>query len=241
MDTYLSSSVTILSGVGEARKKAYARLGIHTVKDLLYHFPRAFENRGDVRLLRDVLPGEKCSVILTVSTECRVSRIKGRMTLLKFRAFDDSSVCEITFFNQEFLRTAFPIGATFRFYGKVEKTGNRMSMSSPAYEPYTESRPLPPLFSVYPLTEGLSQKIISAHIANILPVATSRIEDPLPEDIRLSEGLVSLAWALRMIHCPDDYQSLHEAKRRLAFDEFFRFALALGTMGKTPRTTGAPV
>lgn len=241
MNTYLSSPVTALSGVGEARKKAYARLGIHTIKDLLYHFPRAFENRGDVRLLSDVPPGEKCSVILTVSTECRVSRIKGRMTLLKFRAFDDSGVCEITFFNQEFLRSVFPIGSVFRFYGRIEKTGNRATMSSPAYEPYTESRALPPLFSVYPLTEGLSQKIIATHIASILPVATAQMEDPLPEDIRLSEGLVSLAWALRQIHCPDDYQSLHEAKRRLAFDEFFRFALALGTMGKTPRTTGAPI
>ena len=241
MNPYFSAPVTTLSGVGEARKKAYARLGIHTVKDLLYHFPRAFENRGDIRLLSDVQPGEKCAVVLTVSTECKVSRIKGRMTLLKFRAFDDSGVCEITYFNQEFLRSAFPLGATFRFYGKIERTGNRLTMTSPAYEPYTESRPLPPLFSVYPLTEGLSQKIIAANIAQVLPMAATRLEDPLPEDIRTSEGLVTLAWALKQIHCPDDYQSLHEAKRRLAFDEFFRFALALGTMGKTPKTTGAPI
>ncbi len=241
MNPYFSAPITSLSGVGEARKKAYARLGIHTIRDLLYHFPRAFENRGDIRLLSDVQSGEKCAVVLTVSTECKVSRIKGRMTLLKFRAFDDSGVCEITFFNQEFLRSAFPLGATFRFYGKVEKAGNRCTMSSPAYEPYVESRPLPPLFSVYPLTEGLSQKIIAANIAQVLPMAATKLEDPLPEDIRTAEGLVTLSWALKQIHCPDDYQSLHEAKRRLAFDEFFRFALALGTMGKTPRTTGAPI
>ncbi|MBQ9779828.1 MAG: ATP-dependent DNA helicase RecG [Clostridia bacterium] len=241
MNTYFSAPITSLSGVGEARKKAYARLGIYTIKDLLYHFPRAFENRGDIRPLSDVQPGEKCAVVLTVSTECRVSRIKRGMTLLKFRAFDDSGVCEITFFNQEFLRSAFPLGATFRFYGKVEKTGNRFTMTAPAYEPYTETKALPPLFSVYPLTEGLSQKIISANIAQILPVAAAKLEDPLPEDIRTAESLVTLPWALKQIHCPDDYQSLHEAKRRLAFDEFFRFALALGTMGKTPRTTGAPV
>ncbi len=241
MNPYLSAPITTLSGVGEARKKAYARLGIHTVKDLLYHFPRAFENRGDVRLLSDIQSGEKCALVLTVSTECRVARVKRGMSLLKFRAFDDSGVCEITFFNQDYLRSAFPLGATFRFYGKAEKTGNRYTMTSPAYEPYTESRPLPPLFSVYPLTEGLSQKIISANIAQILPLAAARMEDPLPEDIRTAEGLVTLPWALKQIHLPDDYQSLHEAKRRLAFDEFFRFALALGTMGKTPKTTGAPV
>ena len=241
MDAYLSAPITTLTGVGEARKKAYARLGIYTVKDLLYHFPRAFENRGDIRLLSEVGSGEKCATVLTVSTECRVSRVKRGMTLLKFRAFDDSGVCEITFFNQDYLRSTFPLGSTFRFYGKVEKTGNRYTMTSPAYEPYTEVRTLPPLFSVYPLTEGLSQKMIASNMAQILPTATARIEDPLPEDIRLSEGLATLSWALRQIHCPDDFGSLHEAKRRLAFDEFFRFALGLGTMGKTPRTTGAPV
>jgi len=241
MNTYLSAPITTLSGVGEARKKAYARLDIHTVKDLLYHFPRAFENRGDVRPLSDVRSGEKCAVVLTVSTECRVARVKRGMTLLKFRAFDDSGVCEITFFNQDYLRSVFPLGSVFRFYGKVEQTGNRYTMTSPAYEPYTEIRPLPPLFPVYSLTEGLSQKIISANIAQVLSIATARMEDPLPEDIRTAEGLVTLPWALKQIHTPDDYQSLHEAKRRLAFDEFFRFALALGTMGKTPRTTGAPI
>ena len=241
MNLCLSAPITALSGVGEARKKAYARLNIHTVRDLLYHFPRAFENRGDIRLLEDIRPGEKCAVVLTVSTECKVSRIKGRMSLLKFRGFDDSGVCEITFFNQEYLRTTFPIGSVFRFYGKVEKVGNRYAMTAPAYEPYTENKPLPPLFSVYPLTEGLSQKVISANIAQILPMIATQMEDPLPEDIRISEGLITLPRALKQIHCPDDYQSLHEAKRRLAFDEFFYFALALGTMGKTPRTVGAPV
>ncbi|MBE6586544.1 MAG: ATP-dependent DNA helicase RecG [Ruminococcaceae bacterium] len=240
MNPYLSAPITTLSGVGEARRKAYARLGVRTVRDLLYHFPRAFENRGDIRLLSDVQPGEKCAVVLTVSTECRISRIKGRMNLLKFRAFDDSGVCEITFFNQDYLRSAFPLGAAFRFYGKVEKMGHRYTMTSPAYEPYTESRPLPPLFSVYPLTEGLSQKIIAANVSQALSFVAN-MEDTLPEDIRTSEGLMTLSWALKQIHLPDDYQSLHEAKRRLAFDEFFRFALALGTMGKTSRTTGAPV
>lgn len=241
MDTYLDAPITALSGVGESRRKAYERMGIVTIRDLLYHFPRAFENRGDVRMLDEVQSGEKCALILTVSTEARVSRIKRGMTLLKFRAFDDSGVCEITFFNQDYLRSTFPLGSVFRFYGKVERVGNRHTMTSPAYEPYAEGRELSPLYPVYPLTEGISMKMISSHMAQILPVATARIEDPLPEDIRMAEGLVTLPWALRQIHRPDDFTCLHNAKRRLAFDEFFRFALGLGTMGRTPRTQGAPV
>ena len=244
---YLHTPIDALSGVGAARKTAYNKMGIYTVEDLLYHFPRAYEHRGDIRMLTearlDAYKNGKArmSTLLTVSTEPRISRIKGRMTLLKFRAFDDSGSCDITFFNQDFLRNTFTIGSVFRFYGRVEVSGKeRYSMTGPAFEPYSESRPLPPLYAVYSLTEGISNKMITDHIRQSL-AATSLVEDPLPEDIRAAEGLCTLGYALRQIHAPDDFQSLHTAKRRLAFDEFFRFALGLGTAGRTARIQGAPI
>ena len=244
---YLHTPIDALSGVGAARKTAYNKMGIYTVEDLLYHFPRAYEHRGDIRMLTearlDAYKNGKArmSTLLTVSTEPRISRIKGRMTLLKFRAFDDSGSCDITFFNQDFLRNTFTVGSVFRFYGRVEVSGKeRYSMTGPAFEPYSESRPLPPLYAVYSLTEGISNKMITDHIRQSL-AATSLVEDPLPEDIRATEGLCTLGYALRQIHAPDDFQSLHTAKRRLAFDEFFRFALGLGTAGRTARIQGAPI
>ena len=83
---YLHTPVSALPGVGSARKAAYERMGIHTVEDLLYHFPRAYEHRGDIRLLTDAAEepyrsGARMTTVLTVSTEARVTRIKGRMTL----------------------------------------------------------------------------------------------------------------------------------------------------------------
>ena len=244
---YLHTPIEALSGVGAARKTAYNKMGIYTVEDLLYHFPRAYEHRGDIRMLaesRDEIykSGKaRMATLLTVSTEPKVSRIKGRMTILKFRAFDDSGSCDITFFNQEFLRNTFTVGSVFRFYGRVEASGkDRYAMTGPAYEPYTERRPLPPLYAVYSLTEGISNKMITDHIRQSL-TATGLVEDPLPEDIRAAESLCTLGYALRQIHSPEDFQSLHTAKRRLAFDEFFRFALGLGTAGRTARIQGAPV
>ena len=244
---YLHTPIDALSGVGAARKTAYNKLGIYTVEDLLYHFPRAYEHRGDIRMLAEsrdeVYKSGKArmATLLTVSTEPKVSRVKGRMTLLKFRAFDDSGSCDITFFNQDFLRSTFTVGSVFRFYGRVEVSGkDRYTMTGPAYEPYTERRPLPPLYAVYSLTEGISNKMITDHIRQSL-TATGLVEDPLPEDVRAAEGLCTLGYALRQIHAPEDFQSLHTAKRRLAFDEFFRFALGLGTAGRTARIQGAPV
>ena len=244
MKKIIQSPMTAVSGVGKARAASYAKMGINTVYDLVMHFPRAYENRGDVRLLDGTVEGVNSSVILTVSTECKKSLIKGRgrrMTLLKFRAFDDSGVCEITYFNQEYLSSTFVIGATFRFYGKVEKKGNRYFMTSPDYEPYTESVPLQPLCPVYPLTAGVTNKMISTHIAHVLDTAVSEIPDHLPDGVRSANGLCALSYALTQIHRPESFEALGRAKRRLAFDEFFRFALGLGTVGKTARHSGAPI
>lgn len=244
VDALLAAPLLRLPGVGEKRTEQLARLGLHTVSDLLFHFPRAYENRGDVVSLagtqEPARAGARQAVILTVSTAPRRSRLKNRMTLLKFRAFDDSGTCEVAFFNQDYLADSFPIGAVFRFFGRVERTGRGFSLTNPAFEPYTEGSALPPLFPVYPLTEGLSNKLISGLIRQAMP-AIARMEDPLPEDIREREGLCTLAFALRTVHCPPDFQSLHTAKTRLAFDEFFRFALGLGMQGGGARVGGAPV
>lgn len=244
VDALLAAPLLRLPGVGEKRAEQLARLGLHTVSDLLFHFPRAYENRGDVVSLagtqEPARAGARQAVILTVSTAPRRSSLKNRMTLLKFRAFDDSGTCEVAFFNQDYLADSFPIGAVFRFFGRVERTGRGFSLTNPAFEPYTEGSALPPLFPVYPLTEGLSNKLISGLIRQAMP-AIARMEDPLPEDIREREGLCTLAFALRTVHCPPDFQSLHTAKTRLAFDEFFRFALGLGMQGGGARVGGAPV
>ncbi len=237
---YLHTLIGTLSGVGAARKAAYNRMGIYTVEDLLYHYPRAYEPRGDIRPLASAENGVRMATVLTVSTEAKVARLRGRMTICKFRAFDDSGICDITFFNQDYLRNVFTVGATFRFFGKVECKGKgKYTMTAPAYEPYVEGRPLPALYPVYPLTDGISNKMISGHIAEVLPLS-GQVEDPLPEYIRAAEGLCTVGYALRSIHAPEGYTVLHTAKRRLAFDEFFRFALGMGMAGRTSRVGGAP-
>ena len=130
MDTFSQMKITSLHGIGEAKGRAYARMGISTMGDLSKH-----------------------AVILTVSTAPRVAPIRRGMSLLKFRAFDDSGVCEIVFFNQDYLKTAFPVGSTFRFFGKVDNDKGKIVMSSPAFEPYRDGVPLPPFTPIYPLTD----------------------------------------------------------------------------------------
>lgn len=235
-----NSPVRVLSGVGPARARAYERLGIETVSDLIYHFPRAYENRGDIKLLSECVPGNKSALELVIGTVPKKTMIRRGMVLLKFTAFDESGTCEITFYNQNYLADKFPLGATFRFYGQVEKVGRRYKMNSPAYELMLEGEELKPLVPVYPLTEGLTKNRIGADISAAMAALAPSLTDYLPDDIRRRYKLCTLPFALRNIHDPADYESLSRAKRRLVFDEFFTFALGMALSGKKRRESGAP-
>lgn len=235
------ASVKVLSGIGPARVKAYAKLGINTVSDLVYHFPRAYENRGDIKLLSECLPGNKAAFELVIGTVPKKTMIRRGMTLLRFTAFDESGTCEITFYNQNYLADKFPLGATFRFYGQIEKVGKRYKMNSPAYEMIIEGEELKPLVPVYPLTEGISKNRIATDIGAAINAISPELEDYLPDDIRRKYKLCTLPFALRAIHDPSDYESVAKAKKRLVFDEFFTFALGMTLSGQKRREHGAPI
>ena len=227
--SYIDTDIKKLYGVGEARAKAYSALGINTVSDLLSHYPRGYEDRGDVRLIAEVDDYLKHAFILTVATEPKTARVKGQMTVTKFKAYDDSATCEIVFFNQDYLKSTFRLGATFRFYGRLDKSSHGVVLSSPIYEPYSEENSLPALVPVYRATAKISQKQISKDVRSALVLAACDrdIADPLPEDIRLRHKLCMRSFAQKNIHFPESFASLAAAKKRLIFDELFIFGLGI--------------
>ena len=154
------TKLTELPGIGVKRAEAFAKLGVFNAGDLLYHFPRAYQHRGRVKPLCEAAEGEVCSVLLTIAQEPVNVTVKGRMTLTKVVAFDETRRCAITFFNQSYLKDVFRIGAAYRFYGKVTLKNAHCEMTSPAFEPYIPGVPLPEFYPVYPLSEGLTQKMV---------------------------------------------------------------------------------
>ncbi|MBQ8397370.1 MAG: ATP-dependent DNA helicase RecG [Clostridia bacterium] len=239
----LTSPLTALPGIGPARAAAFARLGLHDLGGLLRHYPRGYENRGAITTLAAAPADTKCALLLTVATAPVVHMIRRGMVLLKFRAFDDSGTAEITFFNQTYLKSAFEPGQTWRFWGKVERTGakgDRFALSSPACERWEEDKPLPDLLPVYRLTEGISQKQMSAAVTAALAACGEELTDPLPPEVRTAQSLALRSFALRQIHAPTDIDALAIARRRLAFDEFFTFALGLAVSVERRRAHTAP-
>lgn len=216
-----------LYGVGPKYEKHFAMGGLYTVEDLLYYFPRAYQNRADICSLASAsFDSAPHAYILTVASDVKVAMIRRGMNILKFKAFDESGTVEITYFNQNYLKEVFKKGATFRFWGKVTKEKRTLCMNSPSYEAYTEARPLDPFVSVYPLFSGMNQKYLSRLIGSICDEIQLIVKDHLPEKIRLENGLCTLAYALKNIHFPESNDALERAMRRLTFDELFLFALS---------------
>jgi len=233
------TNVQYLKGVGEARAKALSKLGIMTVGQLLYHFPRAYEFRGNVKPLSVAENGEVASFILTAATDVQNAKLKRGMVLSKLRAFDESATCEITFFNQPYMKDTIVKGGEYRFYGKLTREGNKNMLSSPVVEPIIEGKELAPLVAVYPLTADVSHKLLSKLITSALSELGDSIPELLSEKIREENGLCGIARALRGIHMPSDFKALEIAKKRLIFEELYKFALGAGNAKPKERT--APV
>ncbi len=221
------SSVGEISGVGATRQKQLNKLGIQTVKDLIYLFPRAYENRGDVKMLSCAEFDRPQSLILTVASEVKSAALKRGLTVSKFRAFDDSGSCEIVFFNSPYIKDVFHIGCVFRFYGKLTLSKRQIQMTNPSYEPVIEGETLSALIPIYPLTEGISSKFIDKITRIAINEALSDIIDPLDDDIRIKNSLPVLSYALRNIHFPENESALMKSIARLAFDEMLMFGLGI--------------
>ena len=237
---HIGTSIQAVSGIGKTRAEKLAKIGVHTVGDLIRLYPRAYENRGATAMLGEYIFDAPRSYILTVSSEVTNTRVKNRMTISKFRAFDDSGSVEIVFFNSPYIKDIFHVGTVFRFFGKPSFTKTkRLNLVSPKFEPVIEGAPLPSFVPVYPLTDGITSKLLTKAIESVIDSCTAEMVDHLPEDVRLRHDLPSLQYALRNIHFPTDEQSLRRAQRRLAFDEMLFFALNISIAGaKRERMSG---
>ena len=211
------SPITALPGISETRGALFAKLGIETLADLCRHYPRTYEIRGKMTTVADALSdgcghGEPVSLLLTVGTQPKVTTIRRGMVLTRFTAFDETGTVQITYFNQPYLRDAFAVGSTYRFFGRCEKTtGGRLSMTSPKHEMLGASDPgdgssLPSIYPIYRVTAGLTQKLIAQSVERALTVVyppDRDIPDPLPASVLTEHNLCGRRYAAVNIHMPE--------------------------------------
>ena len=239
-DLTLHSPLTDLPGIGKARAEAFARLGVFCVRDLLFHFPRAYENRGDIRRVNDLCDGAPHAYLLVVGSEPKTARLRRGMSITKFRAFDESGTVEIVYFNQPYCASQFVIGEEYRFYGKLTEGKRYATLTNPTHEAITPEDPLPDMIPRYPLSEGLNDKTVEKAIAAALP-ALATLSDFLPENIRQKFEFPTLATAIRLLHTPASQELLRPAFERIAFDEYLTFSVGLALSRHAQRSKDAPM
>jgi len=231
----LSQSAQYVKGVGPQKIKLLNRLNIRTVHELLYHFPRRYEDRGNFQPINKAKIGNMETIkgkVLTLG----VRRTKSRLKIFHLAVADKTGVIYGTWFNQPYLKDVFKIGDEVILYGKIERYRD-LQINSPEYEILRNEdddntihtgRIVP----IYPSTQNISQRYLRKLIKNCLDSYLGLVEECFPMPLLDKNKLLDLKQALASIHFPESFALAESARKRLIFDEFFFLELALASKRK---------
>lgn len=227
----LSASITSLRFVGARSALRLKRLGIQTVRQLLWHLPARYEDYSQSVPIAQVVPGEKMSVQGRILNIVNRSIWPRRMTITTATLQDDSGAIRAVWFNQPYLTETLAEGAMISMAGKVVLDKRGLYLSSPIYEKVNSSaqarssdlRHTGRLIPIYPETEGVTSKFLRYLIQPLLE--DLHLQDPIPEPIRRKYCLLDLDQAINVVHYPEDVEDVAPGKERLAFDDLLLFQL----------------
>ncbi len=224
-----------LRGVGEKRAELYGKLGIRTAGDLIFHFPRRYNDYSESVAVSCAEIGQHAVIRAMVVIKQPAARIRKGLTLFRLFAEDDGGErITITYYNNKFTPDSLKIGEEYLFSGKISGTLTRKEMNSPMVLRADEKNLLRP---VYPLTEGLTAAMVTTSVDEILRNAdASFFGEIIPTDMRMDYGLSTMEYAVRSIHFPKDSHAAELAKKRLAFDELLKLQLGMMMMKSRTRT-----
>ena len=225
----LTDPVTAIRGIGDKTADSFRKLNIQTVGDLVNTYPRRYLGYHAPVPVRSAPEMERVTISATISTYVKVH--KGpRYVLTTLSAEDGTGSVEMVWFNSPYLRNTFHKGETYCFTGMIRRKGNRRVMEHPEFfTPYKYQEMQSVLQPIYPLTAGVTNNQLRKAMHEIRPVIR-QLPDPLSPELCAKYGLISKGQAVESIHFPKDEETLQEAVRRLAFDEFYRFLSDVKTM-----------
>ena len=228
----LSQPLRTLRGISDKRQALFEAMGISCLYDLICHFPRLYENRGNMTTVKDAPPGQKASIILRITGVPHVSASRRNLVRLSFPAADTAGDnVYLVFFNQTYFKDRLKPGTTVRCFGMVSMLGHTKQMLSPKVEFLTSDADissLPPYVPIYPLGHGITQNMMADAIHNALQILyPPHTPDTLPLFTRERYHLCAEAYAMHQIHRPESADALSRARKRVIFEELTVFALGL--------------
>ena len=226
----LHSPVTDLKGIGEKTAVPFAKAGIHTVQDLIEYYPRAYELFEEPTEPEEMEDGKKYAVHAWVQSVSPVKRFK-RYQIFSAQLKTGDTVIQAAWFNMPFLRNYFQKGGQYIFRGVVTVRNGQYRMEQPEHYTLADYENLLYIMQPkYPLVSGLTEKMVTKAVRQVLANDQIRVPEYLP-DAWLSDYDLEEEWeALRQIHFPKDDGAMRKARKRIVFDEFLMFILGIRKM-----------
>lgn len=239
----LDLSLSQLWGIGPRSAEKLAKLGLYTVRNLIFYYPRDYIDYARQVRIEDLEPGETVTLVATVRrSSCFSSPKNLKLTIFELIVKDATGQLKISRFYagnrfrnrgwQEQQLKQFPTGAVIAASGLVKMGKFGLTLEEPELEVLEHTRdPIDSLkigrvVPIYPLTEGVTPDLVRKAVVTALPAA-KQLQDPLPEGLRQVYNLGNLSESITQIHFPDSSETLARSRRRLVFDEFFYLQLGL--------------
>ena len=223
----LDKSIQYLKGVGEKRAALFNKKGINTVGDLLYFFPRSYEDRSVIKPISRCSEGETVCIRAAVYQDPQDRYVRRNMLITSVLVFDDSGMMNMVWYNNKYIKNNLKAGEKYIFFGTVTKNKQgRIQMTAPVYEKVGSERFTGKIVPIYPLTANLSQKIVQSTMETAIDDA-GKLTEYLPTELREKYMLAELNFAMQNIHFPVDFESYNIARHRFVFEELLILQLAL--------------
>ena len=225
----LDTEVQFLKGVGPRLAPLFHKAGLRVVRDVLFHFPRRYEDRTKLPPIGSLRPGMQATVRGRVAGVEKRPLRGGRVVVTAYLT-DGSGSIQLSWFNQPWVAKRLDSADEIIAYGNVKQSGLLLEMASPEFEVVgddDDAEAFARIWPVYPLTEGLPQKSVRRAARAAVESYADLVEDILPEGVRREHGLKGIAWCLTQMHLPESESDRLEARRRLVFEEFLLLQVAL--------------
>ncbi len=222
-----NSSIIEIKGIGEKTRDAFSKLNIHTVGDLLTHYPRTYQQYPRaVRLAELETLNEGYYAILAQPIR-QVTVKNGRTPVSLLTLSEGGNTLQLIWYHMPYVRSTLKSASTFVFYGQIRHRNNRYTMEQPViYTPEKYAEMELRLLPVYALTEGITNNLVTKSVRIVLQEEIL-LQDALPNGLAARYGYCEYNYAVKQMHFPDSMESLAAARNRLVFDEFFYFIMGL--------------
>jgi len=228
-DKALYADIQSIIGIGQKNSKLYYKLGINTVYDLLRYYPRRYQDYSQLKPINKLNFGDELTVIGTITQELATRTTKNRrLKLTEAVISDGTGSVRIIWFNKPFLSKQLYRGVSIVVSGKVDVYLGRLVINNPEWELLDQEQlHTNRIVPIYPLTAGISQKMLRKTINRNLAFWSKRVKEYLPNNLVTEEKLPFISEAITQIHFPENEEILSNAKKRFAFEEIFFLQLGV--------------